>query len=413
MTLNKLKIKSPLADRMRPLAFDDVLGQSEVIGKDSALRKAIAAGHVPSMILWGPPGCGKTTLARILANEADADFLTLSAVSSGVADLRKIVAQAEENKKFNRQTILFIDEIHRWNKAQQDRLLPFIENGTLILIGATTENPSFEVISALLSRSQVYVLKPLKKEEIIKLLKDALKDNDRGLGDDNIQVSDENIELIAQISGGDARVGFNILEIAARSGDVSKESIKSVAQKTNLIYDKKADEYYNIISAFIKSVRGSDENAAVYWLARMLEGGQDPMFIARRMVVLASEDIGNALPTAGVVASCAMQAVHMIGMPEARIILSQCAIYLCRAPKSNEAYSAIEKAIEEVRHSGALPVPLHIRNAPTEFMKDLGYAKDYIYSHNDLGAYQQFLPDEIKDKTFTGQGTKKCPKGHG
>ena len=398
---------APLADRMRPHTLDDVLGQSEVIGADSALRKAVSAGHLPSLILWGPPGSGKTTIARILAQDAHAEFHSISAVSSGVSDLRRIIAKAKENKTRGVLTVIFLDEIHRWNKAQQDGLLPYIENGLLVLIGATTENPSFEVNSALLSRCRVYVLRGLFLEELVCVLESALVDDDRGLGAKIILIAKENLEIIAQLSGGDARVALNILEAAVSSSaekdgqiSVSQKTICSIAQKTHLIYDKKADEHYNVISAFIKSIRGSAPSAAVYWLARMIEGGEDPEFIARRLLILASEDIGNALPTALVVANACFDAVRKIGWPESQLILSQTVMYLARAPKSNSAKRAISVARAEVQKSGALPVPLHLRNASTSLMKELGYGKKYIYTHDDPSAKQEFLPDQLVGREF-------------
>ena len=398
---------APLADRMRPHTLDDVLGQSEVIGADSALRKAVSAGYLPSLILWGPPGSGKTTIARILAQDAHAEFHSISAVSSGVSDLRRIIAKAKENKTRGVLTVIFLDEIHRWNKAQQDGLLPYIENGLLVLIGATTENPSFEVNSALLSRCRVYVLRGLFLEELVCVLESALVDDDRGLGAKIIFIAKENLEIIAQLSGGDARVALNILEAAVSSSaekdgqiSVSQKTICSIAQKTHLIYDKKADEHYNVISAFIKSIRGSAPSAAVYWLARMIEGGEDPEFIARRLLILASEDIGNALPTALVVANACFDAVRKIGWPESQLILSQTVMYLARAPKSNSAKRAISVARAEVQKSGALPVPLHLRNASTSLMKELGYGKKYIYTHDDPFAKQEFLPDQLVGREF-------------
>lgn len=390
---------APLAERMRPKSLDELAGQQHLTGKGSILRTAIEQGKIPSMILWGPPGTGKTTIANIIAHTLNAPFYTLSAISSGVKEVREVIEQS----KSQTGAILFIDEIHRFNKGQQDALLGAVEKGIITLIGATTENPSFEVNSALLSRCQVYVLRPLDQKDLTRLLNDAIT-KDEDLKQKNIILKDT--EALFNISGGDARKLFNLLELVADSLTdkkgteiiITDEKVMEVAQKKIALYDKKGEQHYDIISAFIKSLRGSDPNGAVYWLARMIDGGEDVKFIARRMVVLASEDIGNANPTALVLATNTFQAVHVIGYPEARIILSQCAIYLAGSPKSNASYLAIGEAQEMVKKYGDLPVPLHIRNAPTKLMRDLDYGKEYKYSHNHEKnfAEQEYLPDKIK-----------------
>ena len=363
-----LNSPSPLADRMRPSKLEDLVGQDHLVGKNGIIRKAIETGNIPSMILWGPPGVGKTTIANIIANEVKRPFHVLSAISAGVKDVREVIDRARHGNR----TILFIDEIHRFNKSQQDALLGAVEKGIITLIGATTENPSFEVNSALLSRCQVYTLKPLGEEELLKLVDQALK-NDDVLKKRKIIIEEH--QALLNISGGDARKVLNLVELIVEStpGEIllTDELVIEVAQKRIAIYDKSGEQHYDIISAFIKSIRGSDPNAAVYYLARMIEGGEDVKFIARRMVILASEDIGNANPTALVMATTTFQAVDVIGYPEARIILSQCAIYLASSPKSNASYRAIEKALGTVRETGDLSVPLSIRNAPTKFPSKL------------------------------------------
>lgn len=394
--------QTPLAERLRPNTLNDLVGQEHLTGKGSILRTAIEQGNIPSIILWGPPGVGKTTIANIIAHSLHASFYTLSAISSGVKEVREIIEDAKSKEK----AILFIDEIHRFNKGQQDALLGAVEKGIITLIGATTENPSFEVNSALLSRCQVYVLKPLTEKDLIKLLHEAIK-KDIYLKEKKIELKET--EALINLSGGDARKLYNLLELVAthqplESSELSKsfiitdELVMNVAQKKIALYDKKGEQHYDIISAFIKSVKGSDPNGAVYWLARMIDGGEDVKFIARRMVVLASEDIGNANPNALLLATNTFQAVHVIGYPEARIILAQCAIYLAGSPKSNASYLAIGEAQEMVKKYGDLPVPLHIRNAPTKLMKDLDYGKEYKYAHNfDKNfANQEYLPDKIK-----------------
>ena len=401
--MNKASTKNnPLADRIRPKNLDDFYGQEEVIGKDKMLRTAIETDKVPSMILWGPPGSGKTTLAFIIAQLTKSDFIQLSAVTSGIADLRQIVKRAEENKLKGNKTILFIDEIHRWNKSQQDALLPHVERGTMTLIGATTENPSFEVRGALLSRCRVFVLKMLEPNQIKEILTKALNDKENGLGDQKIKISDEALSALTLMSNGDARVALNILEYAGSiTKDITIKEIKEAFQKSYLLYDKDGEEHYNIISALHKSMRGSNADAALYWLARMLEAGEDPLYIARRVVRFASEDIGLANSRALEQAVAAYNACHFIGMPECNVILAQAVVYMAKCKKSNDLYTAYGKVAKDVRDFGNLPVPLHIRNAPTKLMKDLGYGKDYKYSPNfDYNEDQEYLPDKLKGKKY-------------
>lgn len=393
----------PLAERVRPAILDELLGQEHLVGKGSILRTAIENGKIPSMIFWGPPGTGKTTIANIIAHTLKAPFFQLSAISSGVKDIREVI----ENAKAQPGAVLFIDEIHRFNKSQQDALLSAVEKGTITLIGATTENPSFEVNSALLSRCQVYVLKALEKEDLVKLMETAIK-KDEILRQKEIVLQET--EALINISGGDGRKLLNLLEIVCdTSGNkvvITDKYVTEVAQRRIALYDKSGEQHYDIISAFIKSIRGSDPNAAVYWLARMIEGGEDVKFIARRMVILASEDIGNANPTALVMANATFDAVNKIGNPESRIILSQCAIYLASSPKSNASYAAIDAALAEVRKRGDLSVPLHIRNAPTALMKNLDYGKNYEYSHSYENNFspQEYLPKEIAGTKFYDPG---------
>lgn len=401
--------KAPLAERMRPSKLEDLIGQEHLVGENGIIRKAIQTGNVPSMILWGPPGVGKTTIANIIANEVKRPFHMLSAVSAGVKDVRDVIDQARRASR----VILFIDEIHRFNKSQQDALLGAVEKGVITLIGATTENPSFEVNSALLSRCQVYTLKALTEADLIKLIGHALN-KDVELKKKKINIKE--YQALINISGGDARKLLNLLEIISEPAlpgrsvadhiEITDELVMNVAQKHIAIYDKSGEQHYDIISAFIKSIRGSDPNAAVYYLARMIEGGEDVKFIARRMVILASEDIGNANPTALVMATTAFQAVNFIGYPEARIILSQCAIYLATSAKSNASYMAIEKALAMVNETGDLPVPLAVRNAPTKLMKDLDYGKGYQYAHDFRNNFvaMEFLPDTIKETKFYEPG---------
>jgi len=395
----------PLAERMRPKTLDEYIGQEHIVGKNAILRKMVDSGNISSIIFWGPPGVGKTTLARIISNKLERPFYQLSAVNSGVKDVRKVIEKAKKGKFFNSPTpILFIDEIHRFSKSQQDSLLGAVEDGTIILIGATTENPSFEVISPLLSRAQVYVLKSLDIVELERLLNSAIK-NDTELKTKKITVKET--EAIFRYSGGDARKLLNILELVVNSfGDkkitINNKTVTEILQENIANYDKNGEMHYDIISAFIKSIRGSDPNAAVYWLARMIEGGEDPKFIARRLVILAAEDIGIANPNALLLANNCFQAIATIGMPEGRIILSETTIYLATSPKSNSAYMAIKEAQREVQQSGNLSVPLHLRNAPTKLMKDLGYADNYKYAHSHENNFVdlEFLPDKIKGKTF-------------
>jgi putative ATPase len=395
---------SPLAERLRPQTLNELIGQEHLTGKGSILRISLENHKIPSMILWGPPGVGKTTIANIIANTLQVPFYTLSAISSGVKEVREVIEKA----KHEQNTILFIDEIHRFNKGQQDALLGAVEKGIITLIGATTENPSFEVNSALLSRCQVYILKPLDKKGLTELLQHAIKE-DKFLSKKNIELKET--EALINLSGGDARRLLNLLELVvnhqpSENVTITNELVMNAAQQKTALYDKKGEQHYDIISAFIKSMRGSDPNAAVYWLARMIEGGEDVKFIARRMVIFASEDIGNANPTALVLATNTFQAVNVIGYPESRIILSQCVTYLASSPKSNAAVEAIGKAQMLVKQHGDLPVPLAIRNAPTKLMKQLDYGKNYKYAHNfeNNFAMMEFLPDAIKNTLIYNPG---------
>ena len=395
----------PLAERMRPQKLEECFGQEHLVSEGKLLRRMIESDRLSSLILWGPPGSGKTTIARVIANATSSHFIFFSAILSGVKEIREIVKEAEELFRQNIRTILFVDEIHRFNKAQQDAFLPYVENGLFTIIGATTENPSFEVIAPLLSRCKVLVLKPLATEQITAILKRAMSDETNGLGGLNILVEDEVMTAIAEYADGDARVALNTLETAVALTAGAKLDLAAVheaIQQKPLLYDKGGEEHYNVISAFIKSLRGSDPDAALYWLARMLEAGEDPLFILRRMVVLASEDIGNADPRAMQIAISALQGFQFVGMPEGRIILGQAVTYLATAPKSNASYTGIDAALAEVRRSGGLPVPLHIRNAPTKLMKQLGYSAGYRYAHDYSGGYieQQYLPDKLKGRQF-------------
>jgi len=400
--------KAPLAERVRPKTLDEFVGQAHLVGKGKPLRLMIESGDLASMILWGPPGVGKTTLARLIAHHVKAEFFQLSAVDAGVKDVREVLARADRSRKhLGTRTILFIDEIHRFNKAQQDALLHSVEEGVITLIGATTENPSFEVISPLLSRSQVFVMEALGKEDLETILDHALK-SDPLLSKRRITIEDPGYLML--LSGGDARKLLNGLETSLRltkpnqdgSVTVTRKEIEEAFQRKYTLYDKGGDQHYDIISVFIKSVRGSDPDGAIYWMARMLDGGEDPKFIARRMIVLASEDIGNADPHAIVVATSCFTAVDYIGMPEARIVLAQTAAYLAAAPKSNASYLAIDQALSDVHTLPNLPVPLHVRNAPTKLMDQLGYGKNYKYSHDFDNHFteQQYLPDNLKDKIY-------------
>ena len=402
----------PLPERLRPHTLDEYVGQEHLVGKGAVLRKMIESGKISSFILWGPPGVGKTTLARIVANQLNREFFTLSAISSGVKDVRDVIEKARSNRMFQTEgsPILFIDEIHRFNKAQQDALLGAVESGVITLIGATTENPSFEVISPLLSRCQVYVLKSLEVKDLDILLTNALK-KDTHLKNREIRILEK--EALFRFSGGDARKLLNVLEIVIQSFgeddkiEITNKVVTDCLQENIALYDKNGEMHYDIISAFIKSIRGSDPNGAIYYMARMLAGGEDPLFIARRMLILASEDVGLANPNAALLAESCYNAVHQIGMPEARIILAETCIYLASSPKSNSAIMAIDGALAMVNSTNeAPPVPLHLRNAPTKLMKELGYAKDYKYAHSFEGNFvdQEFLPDELKGHKFYDPG---------
>jgi putative ATPase len=406
-------IQSPLAERMRPKTLDKYIGQQHILKEGASLRSALNAGMIPSMILWGPPGVGKTTLAFLIATELKREIHVLSAISSGVKDVREVIHRVENDGMFQQKgVILFIDEIHRFSKAQQDSLLGAVEKGIVTLIGATTENPSFEVISALLSRCQVYTLQSHSKEDLLALLKQAIAE-DFELKKYKINLKETNALLA--ISGGDARKLLNVFEIIVGIHHnkaeivITDEMVLNSAQQSLAMYDKDGEQHYDIISAFIKSIRGSDPNGAVYWLARMIEGGEDPKFIARRLLISASEDIGLANPTALVMANNTFQAVNTIGWPESRIILSQCAIYLATSPKGNAAYMAINQAQQVVKETGNLPVPLPLRNAPTKLMNELGYGDGYLYSHDFPGNFvqQEFLPDAIKTTNFFNAGSSK------
>ncbi|MEK6898955.1 MAG: replication-associated recombination protein A [Nanoarchaeota archaeon] len=394
-------MQKPLAHLMRPKNLDEFSGQEHLVGIDKPLRIALESGNLPaSLIFWGPPGCGKTTLARLLAKSLNAEFMEFSAVSAGKEDMKKAINLSRLSQ---RKTILFIDEIHRFNKAQQDFLLPYVENGTITLIGATTENPSFEIISALLSRSRVYVLERLTEEQILKIINQAIV-SEKGLKN-QISISEENKKLIANLANGDARSALNILEISSsmsKDKEITKQNILDASQRKVLMYDKNQDEHYNIISALHKSMRDSDTHAAAYWTMRMLEGGEDPLYIARRMIRFASEDIGNADPQALTLAISAKHACEFLGMPECNTALVQLATYLAKAPKSNASYKAVLKTKEDIERTGNLPVPLHIRNAPTKLMKDINYGKGYKYAHDfpDAKVTQQHLPEELKDSKY-------------
>ena len=398
---------TPLAERMRPTTLEDYVGQEHLVGTKGALRQQIARGFLPSLIFWGPPGTGKTTLANIIAHQSNRAFYTLSAISSGIKEVREVIEQSKQSGGLftTQNPIVFIDEIHRFNKTQQDSLLQAVEKGWITLIGATTENPSFEVIPALLSRCQVYILNAFERKDLEQLLQNAIT-KDSVLKTKDIQLKET--EALLKLSGGDGRKLLNTFELIVnatpegQSVVITNDSVLHLVQKNTVLYDKTGEQHYDIISAFIKSIRGSDPNGAVYWLARMIEGGEDVKFIARRMLILASEDIGNANPTAMILANNTFQAVTTIGYPEARIILSQCAIYLASSAKSNASYKAINKAQQVVKQTGDLSVPIHLRNAPTKLMKELGYGKDYQYAHDYEGnfAFQDYLPDELQGETF-------------
>ena len=391
---------------MRPRTISEYLGQEHILGEGKLLRRLIETDRLSSLIFWGPPGSGKTTLARIIAGATKSHFIFFSAIMSGIKEIREVVKEAEDTLKYRGlRTILFVDEIHRFNKSQQDAFLPYVERGTFTMIGATTENPSFEVIAPLLSRCKVLVLNPLSESEVAAILQLALSDRERGLGELELSASAEALQFMAEQAGGDARVALNTLETAARlahQGNISLESAREAVQKKPLLYDKGGEEHYNVISAFIKSMRGSDPDAALYWVARMLESGEDPIFILRRMVVFASEDVGNADPRGLQLTVSALQAFQLVGMPEGRIILGQAVSYLATAPKSNAAYLGINQALAEVRQSGALPVPMHVRNAPTSLMKNMGYGKGYLYPHDfpEGEGTQSYLPEAIAGRRF-------------
>jgi putative ATPase len=410
----------PLADRMRPQTLDEFVGQEQLVGPGKPLRTQIERDDLGSIIFWGPPGTGKTTLAQIIAHMTRAEFIEFSAVLAGIKEIKQVMADAERARQYGTRTIVFIDEIHRFNKAQQDAFLPHVEKGNIRLIGATTENPSFEIIGALLSRSRVYVLKPLSEEQIVILLKRALADKERGLGTKELKASDEVLQKIAAYSSGDARSAYNVLEVAASlagakkeiGAEITDEMVQDALQKRVLLYDKAGEEHYNLISALHKSVRNSDPDAALYWLGRMLEAGEDPLYIARRVVRMSVEDIGLADPAALALCMAARDAVDFIGMPEGNLALAQAVVYLSVAPKSNALYTAYGDVQQDVERTAAEPVPLHLRNAPTKLMKDLGYSSGYQYAHNleEKVADMQCLPDNLRNRSYyhpTNEGIEK------
>ena len=405
-----------LADRMRPRNFDEFVGQEKLVASGKPFRAMVDSGDLSSFILWGPPGCGKTTLAQIVANETGYFFIHYSAVLAGIKEVKRAIVEAENALyREGRRTIVFIDEIHRFNKAQQDAFLSFVEKGTIVLIGATTENPSFEVISPLLSRMQLFVLEPLSKKDIITIMKRALEDTERGLGNLSLDVDPDVFDFVSELSGGDARFALNVLEFASKTtetGRIDVPLVKQILQRERLVYDKRGEEHYNLISALHKSLRDSDPDGALYWLARMLESGEDRLYIARRLVRFASEDVGNADPNALVLAVAAKDAFHFIGEPEGDLALAQLTIYLATAPKSNACYKALGAVIEDIRKGSNPPVPLHIRNAPTRLMKELGYDRGYKYAHdfNDAIVYQEHLPEELSGRRWyfpTDRGYEK------
>jgi len=412
--------EAPLAARMRPDTLDELVGQEHLVGPGRVLRRAIESDQVPSMILWGPPGSGKTTLAHVIARTTSSHYSPISAVSSGVADLRRVVSEARERRGTGQRTILFIDEIHRFNKAQQDAVLPYVEDGTITLIGATTENPSFEVVSPLLSRCRVFTLHALNSEQISLLVQRALQDEERGLGQQHVEVEKDAAEHLISMANGDARVALNALELAAQATPTDVAGVKKISlatvedalQRRTLLYDKAGEEHYNLISALHKSLRGSDPDAGLYWLARMLEAGEDPLYIVRRLIRFASEDVGMADPQALTVAVAAQQAVHFVGMPEANLALAEAVVYLATAPKSNSLYAAYEKVQKDIRDKGSLPVPMHLRNPVTSLMRDVGYGQGYKYAHDFESHFveQQNMPDALKNHKYYGpsdQGYEK------
>lgn len=413
----RLRKKAPLAARMRPSNFDEFVGQEHIVGINSILRKSIESNQIPSIILWGPPGTGKTTLANIISQSTNSYFEKVSAVVSGVAELRRVSSEAIDRLGMHDQrTILFVDEIHRFNKAQQDVILPYVEDGTLVLIGATTENPSFEIISPLLSRSRVFTLKSLTDSQIEGIIEKALQDHEKGLGALNPKLDMSGMKSIVTYANGDARIALNALELSINATEpdnkgiryIDSPTVEEAMQQKALGYDKSGDQHFDTISAYIKSIRASDPDAAIYWLARMIEAGEDPMFIARRLVISASEDIGLAEPQALLVAVAAQQAVHLIGMPEGRIPLAEASIYLATAPKSNTAYMALNRAVDDVRHTRNEPVPLHLRNAVTNLMKDMDYGKGYKYAHNHDGNFvrTENLPENLTDRKYYVAGSE-------
>ncbi|MGE0103915.1 MAG: replication-associated recombination protein A [Blastocatellales bacterium] len=402
---------APLAERFRPRVLEEFIGQEALLGEGRILRRLIDEDRLTSIIFWGPPGTGKTTLAQIIARRTSSEFVPFSAVTSGIKEIKQVMSDAARVRKaLGRRTVLFVDEIHRFNRAQQDAFLPYVENGTIILIGATTENPSFEINSALLSRVKVFVLEALSEEELVRILRQSLTDVDRGLGGMRIEIDDEQLSLLAGYAGGDARTALNTLELAALNSRpsedgarrISDDDLRQALQRANALYDKSGEQHYNLISAFIKSIRNSDPDATLYWLARMIEGGEDPMYIARRIVHHASEDIGLADPQALVICAAAAQATHLIGLPEAKLALAEASVYLAKAPKSNKVCTAYEKAAEDARATQAEPVPLHLRNAPTRLMKGLGYGRDYKYAHDfeDAKTDMVCLPEKLKERKY-------------
>ncbi len=412
---NAPRVQRPLADRMRPTTLDEFIGQEEILGPDSPLRRLLAQGKLRSMIFWGPPGCGKTTLALILARICESEFVSLSAVTASIREVREVMERARINRnRYGRRTLLFIDEIHRFNKAQQDAFLPFVEDGSIILIGATTENPSFSVIAPLLSRCEVIVLKRLSETHLCEILQRAVHDPDRGLGRQPVEVSSELLTKIAQLSDGDARRALNLLELCVEITTpdeqgrliLTNETLSQALRRRHLVYDKEGEEHYNLISALHKAMRGSDPQAALYWAQRMLTSGEDPLYLARRMIRFASEDVGNADPQALVLALAAREAYEVLGSPEGELALLQCVVYLATAPKSNALYVAQARVQAEIEQSGSLPVPLHLRNAPTKLMRELGYGRDYVYDHDAPGRFaaQEFFPPEVKTRVFYQPG---------